>query len=134
MVRGWRAYYRMGIPREQFHEVAAWREERARAATLRLWSRLYGGHGMDHLPLLERRGVSEMFGWRKVVSPTSFGRFLRKAGRKGSKAIDRLLVRWGDAVDLERFAAPGFRPAARILIPKRSMDLRSSEGRVERTA
>jgi hypothetical protein len=54
---------------------------------------LYGGDSMDHLPLLERRGVCEMFGWTKVVSPTSFGRFLRKAGRKASKAVERLLLR-----------------------------------------
>lgn len=53
---------------------------------------LYGGHSMDHLPLLEQRGVLEMFGWMKVVDPTSFGRFLRKAGRKASKALDRLVL------------------------------------------
>ena len=54
---------------------------------------LYGGHSMDHLPLLERRAVVEMFGWTKVVDPTSFGRFLRKAGRKASKSVERLLLR-----------------------------------------
>lgn len=38
MIRGWRAYYRVGIPREQFRELDAWLEERVREATLRLWA------------------------------------------------------------------------------------------------
>jgi hypothetical protein len=53
---------------------------------------LYGGSCMDHLPLLEERGLRELFGWEKVVDPTSFGRFLRRGGEAAAKEIDRLLL------------------------------------------
>src|SRR3954453_8880002 len=46
---------------------------------------LYGGGCMDHLPLLESRGVRALFGWDRVVDPTSFGRFLRRAGLGGAR-------------------------------------------------
>ena len=46
---------------------------------------------MDHLPLLESRGVQTLFGWKAVVDPTTFGRFLRKAGEMGAKVSDELL-------------------------------------------
>lgn len=39
MIRGWRAYYRAGVPREQFRELDDWLEEQVRAARLRLWAR-----------------------------------------------------------------------------------------------
>jgi Transposase DDE domain group 1 len=57
------------------------------------WTTLlaYGGGCMDHLPLLESRGVRTLLGWEKVVDPTSFGRFLRRAGEKGAKVCDALL-------------------------------------------
>lgn len=51
----------------------------------------YGGSCMDHLPLLESRGVQALFGWKAVVDPTTFGRFLRKAGEQGAKVSDELL-------------------------------------------
>jgi hypothetical protein len=51
----------------------------------------YGGTCMDHLPLLESRGLRTLFGWRAVVDPTTFGRFLRKAGERGAKVSDELL-------------------------------------------
>jgi len=51
----------------------------------------YGGSCMDHLPLLDRRGVRSLFGWKTVVDPTTFGRFLRKAGEAGAKVSDELL-------------------------------------------
>jgi hypothetical protein len=38
MIRGWRAYYRAGVPREQFRELDDWLEEQVRAARLRLWA------------------------------------------------------------------------------------------------
>ncbi len=38
MIRGWRAYYRVGVPREQFEALDAWLEERVRAARLQVWS------------------------------------------------------------------------------------------------
>ena len=57
------------------------------------WTTLlaYGGGCMDHLPLLESRGVGVLMGWERVVDPTSFGRFLRRAGLTGSKASDKLV-------------------------------------------
>jgi hypothetical protein len=57
------------------------------------WTTLlaYGGECMDHLPLLESRGVRALMGWKRVVDPTSFGRFLRRAGQKGSEVADELL-------------------------------------------
>ena len=42
---------------------------------------LYGGRVMDDPPLLERRGVRRIFGWIRVPDPTTFGRWLRRAGR-----------------------------------------------------
>lgn len=54
---------------------------------------LYGGHCMDHLPLLESRGVQTLFGWKEVVDPTTFGRFLRKAGEPAAKVSDEVLLK-----------------------------------------
>lgn len=54
---------------------------------------LYGGHCMDHLPLLESRGVQALFGWKAVVDPTTFGRFLRKAGEQAAKISDEVLLK-----------------------------------------
>ena len=53
----------------------------------------YGGSCMDHLPLLESRGVQALFGWKSVVDPTTFGRFLRKAGELGAKVSGELLLK-----------------------------------------
>jgi hypothetical protein len=53
---------------------------------------LYGGHSMDHLPQLESRGVQALFGWKAVVDPTTFGRFLRRAGEAGARVLDKLLL------------------------------------------
>lgn len=53
----------------------------------------YGGSCMDHLPLLACRGVQDLFGWRAVVDPTTFGRFLRKAGEQGAKVSDEVLLK-----------------------------------------
>jgi RNA-directed DNA polymerase len=39
MIRGWRAYYHAGVPRDQFRELDDWLEEQVRAARLRLWAR-----------------------------------------------------------------------------------------------
>jgi hypothetical protein len=65
MVRDWRAYYRMGIPREQFRELDTWLEERVRAATLRLWSR-DGARGRD----LELAGLESLAGaGRRIFQP-----------------------------------------------------------------
>src|SRR3954452_21795879 len=51
----------------------------------------YGGGCMDHLPLLESRGVRALPGWERVVHPTSFGRFVRRVGRACAKACDEVL-------------------------------------------
>lgn len=69
------------------------------------WTSLlaYGGGCMDHLPLLESRGVRTLLGWEKVVDPTSFGRFLRRAGEKGARVCDALLRK----VVLARWKAAG---------------------------
>ena len=54
---------------------------------------LYGGTCMDHLPLLESRGVRALFGWECVVDPTSLGRFLRRAGQAGAKVVEEALLK-----------------------------------------
>ncbi|HEY7768548.1 IS1380 family transposase [Longimicrobium sp.] len=54
---------------------------------------LYGGSSMDHLPLLEKRGVQALFGWEAVVNPTTFGRFLRRTGEHGAGVLDELLLK-----------------------------------------
>lgn len=54
---------------------------------------LYGGSSMDHLPLLETRGVQALFGWESVVDPTTFGRFLRRTGEHGAGVLDQLLLK-----------------------------------------
>lgn len=53
---------------------------------------LYGGYSMDHLPRLEKRGVQALFGWKAVVDPTTFGRFVRRAGEAGAGMLDKLLL------------------------------------------
>lgn len=73
---------------------------------------LYGGGCMDHLPLLESRGVRALFGWKRVVDPTSFGRFLRRAGEKGAAAVDEALRKVVSA----RWAVSGGAPRTVMLV------------------
>jgi hypothetical protein len=54
---------------------------------------LYGGGVLDDLPLLARRHVRCLFGWERVPDPTTFGRWLRRAGRATVPLLDRLLWR-----------------------------------------
>ncbi len=54
---------------------------------------LYGGGVMDDLPLLERRGVRRIFGWRRVPHPATFGRWLRRSAAVMSPLLDELLWR-----------------------------------------
>lgn len=54
---------------------------------------LQGGSSMEHLRQLESRGVRTLFGWKSVVDPTTFGRFLRKAGEQAAKISDGLLLK-----------------------------------------
>jgi hypothetical protein len=60
---------------------------------------LYGGRGMDDLPRLAKRGVRRLFGWKSVPDPTTYGRWLRRAGEKVTTQLDALLwqmvqMRW----------------------------------------
>jgi hypothetical protein len=41
---------------------------------------LYGGGVMDDLKLLRGRGIRRLFGWTRIPDPTTFGRWLRRAG------------------------------------------------------
>ncbi len=54
---------------------------------------LYGGTGMDDLPRLAKRGVRRLFGWKSVPDPTTYGRWLRRAGEKLTSHLDALLWR-----------------------------------------
>lgn len=81
---------------------------------------LYGGGCMDHLPLLESRGVRALFGWKRVVDPTSFGRFLRRAGLQGAKVSDEALRK----VVCARWAASGGAPRVVQLVLDSTVVLR----------
>jgi len=52
-----------------------------------LW---YGGGCMDHLEHLEVRGVRELFGWAAVPDPTTYGRWLRRAGDEMAEKVEEL--------------------------------------------
>lgn len=52
---------------------------------------LYGGGVLDDLPLLARRSVRRLFGWKRVPDPTTFGRWLRRAGPALVPLLDQLL-------------------------------------------
>ena len=61
-----------------------------------LW---YGGGCMDHLEQLEARGVSELFGWADVPDPTTYGRWLRRAGDAMGEKVEEVVrevvaLRW----------------------------------------
>ncbi len=62
-----------------------------------LW---YGGGCLDHLRQLEARGVRELFGWKAVPDPTTYGRWLRRDGDEMGKQVEEVLrevvsLRWG---------------------------------------
>jgi len=52
---------------------------------------LYGGGVLDDLHRFSARGVARLFGWRTVPDPTSFGRWLRRAGTVLPALLDELL-------------------------------------------
>lgn len=81
---------------------------------------LYGGGCMDHLPLLESRGVRALFGWERVVDPTSFGRFVRRAGLEGAAVMDEALRK----VVRARWAASGGVPRVVQLVLDSTVVLR----------
>lgn len=68
-----------------------------------LWIALlwFGGGWMSDLKLLAARGIRRIFGWTAVPDPTTFGRWLRRAGPTLGPLLDRLLwkvvrARWGE--------------------------------------
>jgi len=73
---------------------------------------LYGGQVMDDLRLLDRRGIRRLFGWVRVPDPTSFGRWLRRAGPTLVPLLDEVL--WH--VVRRRWAAAGGAPRAATLV------------------
>jgi len=75
------------------NEVLGWVRGRYRPALhIEQWLTMlhYGGTHMDHLPLLETRGVRALFGWKKVVDPTTF---VREGGEGAAKEVDKVLRR-----------------------------------------
>ena len=77
------------------NDVLGWMRGRYRPALqIEQWLAMlvYGGTHMDHLPLLETRGVRALFGWERVVNPTSFGRFVRQGGKRAAQALDETLL------------------------------------------
>lgn len=73
---------------------------------------LYGGQVLDDLPLLDRRSIRRLFGWVRVPDPTSFGRWLRRAGEALVPLLDELL--W--YVVRRRWSVAGGAPRAVTLI------------------
>lgn len=73
-------------------EVGGWF---ASSLMVEVWIALlwYGGGWMDDLKRLARRRVRRLFGWERVPDPTTFGRWLRRAGAVLVPATDRLLRR-----------------------------------------
>jgi hypothetical protein len=72
---------------------------------------LYGGGVLDDLQRFAARGVARLFGWRAVPDPTTFGRWLRRAGPVLPTLVDELL--W--YLVRARWAVVG-RPSALTLI------------------
>ncbi len=61
-----------------------------------LW---YGGGCLDHLAQLEARGVRELFGWTAVADPTTYRRWLRRAGSEMARQVEEVMreavsLRW----------------------------------------
>jgi hypothetical protein len=60
---------------------------------------LYGGTVIDDLAWFRARGIRRLFGWVRVPDPTTFGRWLRRAGEPLVPVLDELVwhlvqVRW----------------------------------------
>jgi len=79
----------------------------------------YGGRVLDDLPLLTRRHVRRLFGWTRVPDPTTFGRWLRRAGEVLVPVLDRLLWR----LVLGRWARVG-KPAGVTLVLDSTVSVR----------
>jgi hypothetical protein len=97
------------------NDVLGWMRGRYRPALqIEQWLAMlvYGGTHMDHLPLLGARGVQALFGWERVVDPTTFGRFLRKGGERAAQKVDEVLRR----VVRSRWEATGGVPSSVMLM------------------
>jgi len=60
---------------------------------------LYGGTVLDDLAWFRSRGIRRLFGWMRIPDPTTFGRWLRRAGACLVPVLDELIwhlvqVRW----------------------------------------
>ena len=84
-------------------EVGSWLDRRAAGVAghyrpslmVEAWAALllYGGGWMDDLKLVAARGIRRLFGWEAVPDPTTFGRWLRRAGPVLVPMLDELLWR-----------------------------------------
>jgi len=65
--------------RAEEEDVGGWFES---SLMVEVWGALlwYGGGWLDDLKLMARRRVRRLFGWERVPDPTTFGRWLRRAG------------------------------------------------------
>ena len=68
---------------------------------------LYGGAVMDDLGWFGGRGIRRIFGWKRVPDPTTFGRWLRRAGSTLVPVLDELIwylvrARWVEVGAPER--------------------------------
>jgi hypothetical protein len=73
---------------------------------------LYGGTVLDDLTRLRSRGIRRLFGWARVPDPTTFGRWLRRAGGGLVPVLDDLIwhlvrVRWAACRRHRHFPALG---------------------------
>jgi hypothetical protein len=81
--------------------IGVWLENRTRgiggrfrpALMIEVWVilLLYGGGAMDDLRVLRARGIRRLFGWRAIPDPTTFGRWVRRAGERLAGVLDCLL-------------------------------------------
>jgi len=79
-------------------EVGSWFSS---SLMVEVWTALlwYGGDWMDDLELMARRRVRRLFGWERVPDPTTFGRWVRRAGAPLLPVLDQLIrrlvrIRW----------------------------------------
>lgn len=96
---------------QQAQKVGGWYRT---SLMVELWVALvlYGGRCIDDLPRLDTRGVRRLFGWKAVPDPTTYGRWLRRAGEAVAKQLDTLLWR----VVLMRWKVSGVPRAVTLLL------------------
>jgi hypothetical protein len=88
-----RLWDRLGLGRRIDTEAAWLRGDYRPSLLVELWIvlLLYGGGCMDDLRLLSGRGIRRLFGWKAVPNPTTFGRWLRRGGKRLAGQLDRVL-------------------------------------------